>query len=190
MHMASSTISLAPEKLQLSPPWWLVNKQLVATIGVTPGVTVAPLHEDLTSKGVMFQDVEVKDRQQGVMLNRILVNRYPLGNIVVMVRVMFNGQPLPPDNQALPPAELIATLKAALKGNPLFADAIPAVHHPGPDPIGQVVAIFAPKVVQFWADDLSDYYGNFNLVAENAFSTGLLHSYPGGTALSFTTAKI
>jgi len=187
IKMAVTATPSVATKVQLSPPWWIVFRQMSATIGKTPGVIVHELQQQET---IMNLDLEVNDRTRAVALNRILVMRYPLGNILLQVRVICNGQVVPPDNQALPPTELIQTLKTALGGNPLFADAILAIRHPGPDPIGQVVAIFNATVVQIWIDDLSDYYGNENLVAQAAFAPEILHTYPGGSLLSFTTVKL
>ena len=174
-------------KTQLSAPWWILYRQMSATIGKTPGVVMKDLQE---AAPILYLDLECPDPKRAIALNRILVRQYPMGNITVVVRVIRNGQPLPPDNKALTPAELIETLKTALDGNPLFTDAIVANHHPGPDPIGQVVAVFDAKVVQFWCDKLDDYYGNMNMVAAEAFTRELLQNYPGGTLLSFTSKRL
>jgi hypothetical protein len=55
---------------------------------------------------------------------------------------------------------------------------------------GLVVPVFKPSVVQFFNDDLSDYYGNFNQVASAIYRQVLATRYPGGIVLETTTSKV
>jgi hypothetical protein len=60
----------------------------------------------------------------------------------------------------------VSALGAAKSANPLFAGAIAS--DDAPNLLG---VIFTRETVQFFNDDLSDVYGNFNQIARDVFGT-------------------
>jgi len=57
--------------------------------------------------------------------------------------------------------QLMGICKDALTGNPLFVEAIQQTPLPG---LQRVAVIIAKEVVQFYNDDVSDAFGNYNAV--------------------------
>lgn len=155
--------------MMLSPPWYTFHNLLVAALGADPEVKVS----ELKQHGATYSmNVMTPNKAKSQALAAVLVQVKQMGNITVQVSVP------PPNHEVSPEANLTPTqfaeqLNTALKGNPYFmrTEVRPLV--PGrPDAV--VFPIFAAKVVQFFNDDLSDYYQNANILAADAFRQILL----------------
>ena len=90
-----------------------------------------------------------------------------------------------------PAGAVLLALQSSLKNNPFYAEALLPARGPiSPPTLGAVVLILKKSVVQFFNDDLSDYYANFNGVAASVFAEVLNTEYQGGVRLSFGTATL
>jgi hypothetical protein len=89
-------------------------------------------------------------------LKRVLKTHYELGNVTVdiVVRVIDDGVQEDPT---------IEDFIEAFSGNPVFVTTASVTN-----PMGQTFdhVIFAKEVIQFYNDDISDIYGNFNGTVE------------------------
>ncbi|MFD1884522.1 hypothetical protein [Paenibacillus wenxiniae] len=168
--------------VHVSPPWYTVWNQIHSTIGQDASVTVEPLD---TSHNPYVVEIVVKDADKGAALAAILVPSYPFGGVSVEVQVVdVSGKPYQPavakDIQGV--ANLFQT---ALKENPLFTSI--EVRPYLPIQSSQVVfPIFAATVIQFYNDNMVDFYGNYNNTAAAVFHHILLQAVNGITVLAST----
>lgn len=152
----------------LSPPWFTLQKMFANTFGCDPAVTIGELD---TSKNPYVLPIVVNDEKKGMALRTIIPANFPMGNINVITIVKnCNGiswQGIDIENEK----QLVEVIKAAFTGNPLFVAAIPRVLPPD---FQQVGLIITKTVVQFFNDNLADFYSNFNGVAADVIA-GLIH---------------
>jgi hypothetical protein len=148
---------------KLLPPWYLLNNQLSALLNADSCVHV----EDLTGEG---RDMEIiisvcnEDKAQA--LAAFLNRTHDFGHLAVTVKV-YTAESVPV-NPIKPNdiKETVEMLNRALTGNKYFVKA----------GIGSTqqseaaFAIFQPKVIQYYSDDISDWYLNTNEVASKVFS--------------------
>lgn len=174
---------IAPPATILSPPWYTLQKQISAVL-TSPHVTVGQLD---TTKFPYVVPIKVDDLDIAVAVASILQNPWSMGNILIAPLVTFNGKPVTPIVPATTD-ELVGFVKKAFTGNMLLQQVIvhPLTPVGGP---GVVFPIFLAQVVQFWNDDLSDAFGNFNEVL-SACARNVLAPAPGGFAMAPSTAKV
>ena len=177
------TPALPTEQVRLSPPWYTLQKQAVAVL-TSKHVTIGKL--DVTPTPYVFP-VTADTQDIAVALASILPKQYTLGNVIVVPNVTFNGKPVTP---VVPKTadEVIALFKNAFKDNPLLTAIFKRPFTPmgGPDVI---FPIFAAQVVQFFNDDLTDYYNNFNGVLALCARLVLVPAC-GGFSIDPSTAKV
>ncbi len=171
--------------VHLSPPWYAVWNQIHSAIGQDPSVTVEPLD---TSQNPYEVEIVVEDANKGAALAAILVPQYPLGGLTVKVQVV-DGSRKPYQPAMAKDAQGLAILfETAFKGNPLFTGV--EVRPYMPIQSSQVVfPIFEAMVIQFYNDNLVDFYGNYNNTAAAVFGIILLEAVNGIMVLP-STAKI
>jgi hypothetical protein len=153
------------KKLGLSPPWYTLYKKIVYSIGRNPSVHVQPMRQDGAN---YYIDIVALD---GISypLAAILKPFYEMGNIKVYVEVLDrSGKPIDPSLPVGtdPVDAVVKAFKGGLASNEYFVDAINIVGKSPPiTPLSryQVAVIFKKSVIQFFNDDLSDYYGNLNV---------------------------
>ncbi|VVB71825.1 Uncharacterised protein [uncultured archaeon] len=125
-------------------------------------------------------------------LAAILKTSYDMGNIKVHVQVLDrSGKPIKPSLPVGtdPVNAVLQAIKGGLAGNEYFVDAINIVGTSPPNPRSQwqIAVIFKKSVIQFFNDDISDYYSNLNAVAEDIFADVMNSEYPGEVKITFTT---
>ncbi len=170
---------------QLSPPWYTLWNEIKASIGNDPGVTVNPL---VTSQHPFIVPITVTDNNKAVGVASIMRSQYTLGNITVVVQVK-NGsgqivQPVVPSS----PDDLVNLAKTALTGNKWFVEVVKKAFSPLPHAPVVVYPVFSKAVIQFYNDDLSDLYNNYNNVVAFVFKD-VLNPAPGGIMFYSSTAK-
>lgn len=174
---------ITPPATHLSPPWYTLQKKVNAVLA-SPHVAVGQLD---TTRIPYIVPIKVDDRNIAIAIASILPSPWTLGNILVAPAVTFEGKPVTP---VVPTStdELTNLVKTAFKDNPLMQEVIvhPLTPVGGP---GIVFPIFAAAVAQFWNDDLSDCFGNFNEVLSTC-ARSVLAPAPGGFALAPSTTKI
>ena len=155
----------------LSPPEWLVYDYLYSSVGKTKGVTVQEPIE-VGDKWVINVVVgEQKKREALATLLREKMEGDEEGYITIRV-VDSNGNIQNPVPISGTIEEKLAQLEDlvldAFKKNSLFYKVI-TINPESVPLLGGVYIIFKARVVQFYADDISDYYSNQNFVAAELF---------------------
>lgn len=151
----------SPAAMALSPPWYILQNQMKATIGQDAGVTVDDLKD---APGGYDLDVEVSDGRQAKALSTLLTRTHDFGGTEVHVIVLDSyGNPIAPGTVPTDPDKATRFFQTALSGNCFFVQV---------DPGNAIYALFLEfpqATIQFPADNLADAYGNLNLVAADAF---------------------
>lgn len=134
--------------VSLSPPWITKAKELEALFGVDPDIDVKYNDE---VKEVIIESVNTF---KIMALQKILVPSVTFGNVTLTIKCLVK------DNAG---DDVTSLIKTAFAGNPHFSQVITAA-----TPYGdQTYALFKKEVIQFYNDDTSDYYGNWNGLAED-----------------------
>ena len=123
----------------------------------------------------------------------VLTPFYNIGNIEVAVNV-FNPDgsaainPLG-DRKAVDADEIKGYIKKALRGNPYFDRIISRTA----DNVDSMIWLqFKKKIIQFWNDNLADYYGNNVYIAADVFQSVMNVDFETENitvALGFTTRR-
>lgn len=152
----------------LSPPQYGLWREIKGSFGASPNVQVKEIYEE---NGVNIIDIVGSDADVCNGLAYVMTLSYNFGGIKVTVRILDKG-----GNQYTAPilkegenaAEVLKKhFQNALQGNPYFSRVLDI----SSGFVGVYVWIeFQPKVIQFWNDNIGDYYGNNNYVAADVFS--------------------
>jgi hypothetical protein len=169
---------------QLSPPWYTLWNEIKASIGNDPGVTVGDLD---TSQTPYIVPISVDNHDKAVAIASIMNLHHQMGNITVDVQVKDPAgnivTPITPSN----PQALVELIESGLGNNGWFQKVVAQPFYPG-SPSTVVFVVFSKAVIQFFNDDLSDLYNNYNNVVAFVFRD-VLHPAPGGISLYSSTAE-
>lgn len=130
------------EKMKLSAPWYTYYSKLCALFGEDPDIKLSFDREEMTIK------IYVEGQKKADALDHLLPVKKEFGNVSVDIQVI-------PANEVV--KDEVSILKTAFDGNPVVNDIL-STETPITGPTTYV--LFANKVVQFFNDDISDYYGN------------------------------
>ncbi len=142
--------------IKLEAPWYTWRKKAAALFEGDPDIIVGEVYE-IDSEDVQFGvDIEVRNHEKFVALDRVLPSVKEFGNVKLAI-TLFDEE-----NSAVnPDAALYETI---FKGNPIFDRIEDTVDHTGTH-IGYVV--FKPVISQFFDDNLGDYHGNWSGLAQD-----------------------
>lgn len=185
MSDATQTSTAPQTQVLLSPPWWTQANKTIHTIGQNPAVKVGTLVE--TPYGY-DQPVVTDDKNVGTALATILVQKFAFGNVTLTVTPQDSGGTRWAARLIGSVDDLVSATKDALGGNTLLHDIV--VGRQVPSIYTEVVAVFNAAVVQFYNDDLSDYFRNFNGVAADVFADTLTRDYTAQLRLATTTQNL
>jgi hypothetical protein len=180
-------IFMSTSAYALSPPWYTVRSLLNGTVGASPCVEVGQVNVD---QDPYTLDVTACSKKLASSLAVILRRDWSFGNVHLHVRVLDStGQEVNPRIQ--PGPDPVATIKAqfeaALADNPLFSKIIE--NQSSSQDRNSFWVEIKKEVIQFFNDDLTDYYSNKNAVAENAFRHVCLSTFfKGSVVVGWTTA--
>ena len=134
--------------LNLQSPWLTYVGKMVALFANDDDVKVEFDQESMNLK--LYVDCATK----ADALTKLLKDQISFGNVSLTITV------IPGDDE-----KIATTISSAFAGNPRFSKVATA------DLFGTgnltTFAIFKPEVIQFFNDDLTDYYGNWNGLAED-----------------------
>ena len=171
-------------RVGLSPPEATYYNEIRNTIGRDPLVQVGSLVE--TPSGDFVVTLTVRGERKARALATLLVRRRNFGNIRFTVRVRTSGgQTVRPITSPLTPQQIAELYRRAFDTNELFS--FVRVRRIFGSTF--VYPVFRARIVQFFNDDLSDLYGNYNNVAAFTFRS-VLRNRISGTAIQFSTRRI
>ena len=153
--------------VKLSPPWYKLRGMFENTFGCDPHVTIGELD---TSTIPYRLPIIVDDEQKGTSLRTIIRTYFPCDNISVVIDVKNKSRKSWETIVIQDSAHLQKVFTSALTNNPLFVKSVVIPPDPGSFNFYNVAVIFTRSVVQFFNDDLSEYYHNYNKVAADVFA--------------------
>jgi len=165
--------------LQLSPPWYTFFNFVKHSIGKDPGVKVLDMKE-LSGSNFLIP-IEVGNRDKAAALATILVPGQNFGDTNVSIEILHCGKTVKPMDQ---PQDVCCLIKKALDTNYYFD----GVEMREVFDFIIVFPVFKKAVIQFFNDDLSDLYNNFNGVAADVFAE-VLESMIDGRFIYPSTAN-
>lgn len=144
-------------KLIIEAPWYTYQKKLCALFERDFSIIVGQVYEVNDGCVDYGIDVEVRDHEKFVALDRILPKTKTFGNVVLGINLF--------DEENTCDADIgIELFKTIFKDNGIVKD-IKAVEDFTGTRHGFVR--FKPEVIQFFHDDISDYNGNWSGLAQD-----------------------
>lgn len=179
-----SFIGFSQSAFALSPPWYVLQALLKSSLEADQCVKVGKLTGEGRNMEVLINVCEYNKAQA---LSTLLSKEHIFNDkLMVTVRVVFANQIMLPGLRPNNANEMIQQINSAFNGNQYFVQAAANANAR----IGMVE--FKPAIVQYFADDISDWYRNTNLVAAEAFKRILdvnaLRS--AGIQLYVTTSRV
>ncbi len=173
---------MSESRIMISPPQFTLWRKLAYSFGADPEITV---REPYGKNEVTIIEVVAQGNRAPAVAG-VLNKYYNFGGIEVWVVVLDEeGNKVEPPDLTQPGFSVRQMIETALFANPYFYRVVANQCPSQPDRV--LTAAFYPKVIQFWNDDLSDYFGYTHFVAQEVFADVMRHHYEDGTELNFTT---
>jgi len=167
----------------LSPPCYTFHNYLKHSIGRDQHVDVLEMEE--ISDDDYLISIEVMCKNKAIALATLLVPCKNFGNINVRVKVLHCGRTVKPYCRPLGARNLISIYEEALDTNYYF-EFVESEEFWGSTVI---YPVFKKEVIQFYNDDLSDLFENFNGVAAMVFAEVLELNIDGVSIRPSTAVK-
>ena len=169
-----------------SAPWYTLHGMFQNTFGCDPQVTIGDLD---TSKAPYRLPIIVDDEQKGTSLRTIIRQVFAIGNISVVTDVTNKKGESWQTIVIKDSTNLKDVFTSALTGNPLFVESVVIPYVSGGFNFYNVAVIFTRSVVQFFNDDLSEYYHNYNGVTADVFADLVKMEFANNLHVQRGTAK-
>jgi hypothetical protein len=170
-------------QVSLSPPEvTYYNEIKFSIVRKDPLIRINPFR--LLPGGLVIVNLHVQGFRKAQALATLLVLNKTIGNIRVKVRVWTSqGKRVEPIERRLSSLEIASLYRTAFRTNPLFKFVARRRI------FGRtfVYPVFDIRVIQFFNDDLSDFYSNYNNVAAFVFRN-VLRNTINNIPVQFSTA--
>lgn len=143
---------------KISAPWITYAHKVNAVLSADPDITVDIGDADV-SGGFLTIEIISTDYIKYLALQEILNQPEPISGVRIDLRFTYTGT----DRD-----RRISMLKAALSGNRYF-NSVLQTSDPRDETVKYTFALFNNEIVQYFNDDISDYYGCDNMVPEDLF---------------------
>ena len=163
------------KKVGLQSPWVTYRNFLNAMFERDPEVEVGAVDEG--DDGIYTVIVMVHNYEKFLAMKDVLHQSIVMGNVTLVINLQCD---VDTDKDTVSDFE---KLKTVFQGNNIVKDFKVVTDPAGVD---HNFVLFWPEVVQFWNDDMSDYYGNWNGLAED-IARGL---FKVNASVNFCTADL
>lgn len=146
------------KNLKLEAPWYQYGKKLNALFEHDPDIKVGEVEEMTGGLYTYGLNIEVRNHEKFLALDRLLTKEATFGNVKLGIYLYDT------ENSEKPTEDRIKLYGTLFSGNPVIRD-IQIV----PDFTGTQHAYvrFEPKVLQFFDDNLKDFYGLWSGLAQD-----------------------
>lgn len=145
-------------KFTIEAPWFTFQKKLAALFEQDPDIYVGELGEIVDdAEGGYWLPIEVENHEKFLAMQRLMPAVKEFGSIKVCITIYDE------ENENCE-SDIASAFETLFKGNPIVKDVKSLVDQAGTK---HNYLRFSPEVVQFFDDDLSDYNGNWNGLAED-----------------------
>jgi len=168
----------------MDPPWYEFASRVAATLGADRCVTVGGLVEPEDRSQPFLLPVLVCNHEKAQALAQVVGATRRVAGVTIAVQISDpKGVVSSTNNSALTMDQADRVIRTAFFGNPYFLETIVASE-------SQTLWVeFGAQVVQFPADNISNYYGQENEVAEASFAEVLDFSSFSSVVIRTTSAK-
>ncbi len=141
---------------KLQAPWYTYQKKLNALFALDNDITVGEIYKPDDDECTYAIDIEIRNHEKFMALDRVIAPVVEFGNVKLRI-VLYDEE-----NTVI--SSGVDLYKTIFKGNPIVKDIRTLT-----DPMGfeHGYVRFKPEVVQFPNDDISDFNGNWNGLAED-----------------------
>lgn len=139
----------------LEAPWETFAKKVKALFENDPDIIVSDIYEPADGKTDYGLAIQIRNHDKFLAADRLLPGVKTFGNVTLGIDLFDE------ENAEVNATELFKTL---FDGNPIV-DSIQT--RTDPAGVDWNYVLFKPEVVQFFDDDLGDYNGNWNGLAED-----------------------
>ncbi|MWC29351.1 hypothetical protein [Paenibacillus sp. MMS18-CY102] len=169
-------------QVSVSPPQFTYFREVSFSVGNDPLVRVDPLRE--IAPGVFLITLHVQGLSKAKALATLLTRTKTFGMIRILVRVRNAGKLVKPLTCKLSPNQIVALYRTAYKSNRYFS--FVTVHTAFG--VTYVYPVYKLRIIQFFNDDLSDLYANYNNVAAFVFRN-VSRTIISGKSIQFSTVR-
>lgn len=171
--------------VQLSSSWYTLANKIKYTYGESENIH---FNEIINIGSQYILIINIFDNNQAFALRQLIPETIEIGNITLNI-VIFNavGKQQHTSDKKYTVEELKLIFETALKDNSLFKDIYVSESKFLKELLGDIVVIIDKAVVQFYNDDISDLYKNFNEVAAKVFKEITINEYDPDIKVGFTT---
>ncbi len=142
-------------KLNLEAPWYTFRKKVNALFERDPDIRVGEVYKPEDGSTDYAFDLEVKNHEKFLALDRVLPKVQNFGNITLRI-VLFD------EENSLGEDDRVELYRTIFEGNGIVEDVVDTMDFAG---IRHGFVCFKPQVVQFFDDDTSDLNGNWSGLA-------------------------
>ena len=144
----------------IQAPWYTLLGYIKAMFGGDPEIVIDETYAK-GDDGIYYLTIDVRNWEKFKAIKDTMIQNFNFGNITVKIDLQCSVNTSESES-------CIEKLKKVFEGNHIVkriveVEDVAKVKH------GYV--IFQPEVIQFYNDDLTDYMGNFNGLAENIART-------------------
>ncbi|WP_458459250.1 hypothetical protein [Pseudobutyrivibrio sp.] len=142
--------------MKLEAPWYTYQKKVAALFAEDNDIKVNGIYDldnDIDGANYGF-DIEVRKHDKFIALDRAMKKRIEFGNVKLKITLYDE------ENNGID--DTLNVFSLIFSGNPIMKDVKTIIDNVG---VHHNYVRFAPKVVQFFNDDLSDYNGNWSGLA-------------------------
>ena len=164
-------------KLKLEAPWYTYQKKVKALFERDPSIRVGDIYQPKDSTANYVFDIEVKDHEKFLALDRVFPKMKRFGNISLCI-ILYD------EENANGMDEGVSLYEAIFRGNPILKDIQSVVDQAG---VQHGFVRFQPEVIQFFNDDLTDFNGNWSGLAQDIAREVFEDDYRG---VNFCTADL
>ena len=143
-------------KFAIEAPWYTFRKKVNALFEQDEKITVGEVYEPEDGTCDFAFDIEVKDHEKFLALDRVMPKTRTFGNVTLGITLF--------DEENANGNDGIELFETIFKDNPIVKDIKRAVDFAGTE-FGFVR--FQPEVIQFPDDNIADYSGNWSGLAQD-----------------------
>ena len=145
------------KNLSLQSPWVTYENYVRAILDPDPDIEVGHIDESINDNGLRKLDVVVNKHEKAEALKSVLIRNISFGNVTLIINIIDTE--INEDQE-----ELVEKYKKLFVNNPIVKKIETVKDHANVD---HSFICFDPVVVQFYNDDLTDLYGNYNGLFED-----------------------
>lgn len=141
----------------IEAPWYTFQKKVNALFERDKDITVGEVIEPEDEKTDYLFDIEVRNHEKFLALDRVLPKVKTFGNVTLGI-VLYD------EENAVGDEDRIALYQTIFDGNPIVKDIKDVMDYTG---TRHGFVRFRPEVIQFHDDDIGDYDGNWSGLAQD-----------------------